>query len=322
MNILVTGAAGFLGSHLCDHFLNQGHTVTGIDNFFRGKRENLPDHGRFYFHELDLTQKTGDINDIVRAGDFDWVLHYAAINGTKYFYDIPTRVFDDNYKMTLNVLEACRGSSTVKKFGYASSSEVYGNCPVIPTPESESVILNVFEHRDSYAAAKAFGDFMTKLYCEEMGIEYLTFRIFNAYGPRMDNTEYGQVIPEFFRKALDPERFQLIGDGNQTRSFCYVEDHVKMIDAAMTKMSNEVVNIGNDELVTIMDLASRVCKIVGKNFDPEFLPPRSYDTQRRQPDLALIKKYYKESAKSLDAGLAMMHKSLLAKEVHKNAKPN
>jgi len=308
MNILVTGAAGFLGSHLCDHFLSQGHTVTGIDNFFRGKRENLPVHSRFYFHELDLT--SGDVSDIIRSGDFDWVLHYAAINGTKYFYDIPTKVFDDNYKMTLNVLEACRGSNTIKKFGYASSSEVYGSCPVIPTPESESVILNVFEHRDSYAAAKAFGDFMTKLYCEEMGIEYLTFRIFNAYGPRMDNTEYGQVVPEFFRKAKSPEPFQLIGDGKQTRSFCYVDDHVRMIDSAMKKMSNEVVNIGNDELITILDLASRVCQIVGKEFSPQFLPPRSYDTQQRQPDLSLLRTHYKQESTNLNTGLKKVYNAL------------
>ena len=310
MNILITGAAGFLGSHLCDYFLEQGHSVTGIDNFFRGKKENLPNHDQFTFHELDLTDSNDDLSSIVQEGGFEWVLHYAAINGTKYFYDIPTKVFDDNYKITLNVLEACRGVKTVKKFGYASSSEVYGNCPVIPTPESESIILNVFEHRDSYAAAKAFGDFMTKLYCEEMGIEYLTFRIFNAYGPRMDNTEYGQVISEFFRKATNSGPFQLIGDGTQTRSFCYVEDHVKMIDAAMSRMSNEVVNIGNDEIVTIMDLASRVCEIAGKDFSPEFLPPRDYDTKQRQPDLSLIKKFYFDTTTNLNTGLKKVYNSL------------
>lgn len=303
MNVLVTGAAGFLGSHLCDLLLEKGYSVTGIDNFFRGKRENLPKHNNFKFYELDLVNSFKELKEIVSNSNFDWVLHYAAINGTKYFYDIPTKVFDDNYKMTLNVLNACRSSKTIKKFGYASSSEVYGNFPSIPTNEKQKISLNVFEDRDSYAAAKAFGDFMTKLYCEEMSISYLTFRIFNAYGPRMDNTEYGQVIPEFFRKAEEVGNFKIIGDGKQTRSFCYVEDHVKMVETAMRTLKNEIINIGNDELTEIIALAKKVCKISGKEFLPEHLKPRSYDTIRRQPDLTKIKSVYKEKMISLDEGL-------------------
>ena len=317
MNVLVTGAAGFLGSHLCEFLLKKGHSVTGIDNFFRGKKENLPTHENFKFYELDLVNNVEELNLIVSNSNFDWILHYAAINGTKYFYDIPTKVFDDNYRMTLNVLSSCRMSRTIKKFGYASSSEVYGNFPSIPTSEKDKISLNVFENRDSYAAAKAFGDFMTKLYCQEMNISYLTFRIFNAYGPRMDNTEYGQVIPEFFRKAYEAENFKVIGDGKQTRSFCYVDDHVKMINTAMGSLDNEVVNIGNDELTEILTLAEKICKLSNKEFRPEHLQPRSYDTIRRQPDLSKIRSVYKEKMISLDEGLAKMKKEL----EYKNDKP-
>ena len=300
MKALVTGAAGFLGSHLCDELLERGYKVVGIDNFFRGKKENLPVHPNFKFYEVDLVND--DAGDIIFDEKPDVLFHYAAINGTEYFYDIPTKVFNDNIEITKNILTAIK-DSTIKKVVYTSTSEVYGDNPPLPTPESHMIQLNVFSDRDSYASSKAIGEFYVKYYCQEYGINYLILRPFNTYGPRMDNTKYGQVVPEFFRK-LDDEQFTIIGDGTPTRSFCHVDDHKRLAVMLSEEVSDNVVNIGNDEEITILDLAKKVHKVGGKEFNPSFLPPRDYDTKRRQPDISKIKELFEDyKFISIDEGL-------------------
>jgi len=300
MKALVTGAAGFLGSHLCDELLERGYKVVGIDNFFRGKKENLPVHPNFKFYEVDLVND--DAGDIIFDEKPDVLFHYAAINGTEYFYDIPTKVFNDNIEITKNILNGIKDSS-IKKVIYTSTSEVYGDNPPLPTPESHMIQLNVFSDRDSYASSKAIGEFYVKYYCQEYGINYLILRPFNTYGPRMDNTKYGQVVPEFFRK-LDDEQFTIIGDGTPTRSFCHVDDHKRLAVMLSEEVSDNVVNIGNDEEITILDLAKKVHKVGGKEFNPSFLPPRDYDTKRRQPDISKIKELFEDyKFISIDEGL-------------------
>ena len=286
MIAFVTGAAGFLGSHLCDELLEKGYRVIGVDNFFRGKEENLPKHSNFTFFKVDLTKKNC-IKELIYTFNPDILFHYAAINGTEYFYDIPTKVFNDNIEITKNVLMDIKGSS-VKKVVYTSTSEVYGDNPPLPTPESHMIQLNIFTDRDSYASSKAIGEFYVKYYCKEYDIDYLILRPFNTYGLRMDNTKYGQVVPEFFRK-LKEEEFTIIGDGSQTRSFCYVDDHKRLSVMLSEVVSNDVVNIGNDEQVTILELAENIHNLNNIDFNPVFLPPRDYDTQRRQPDISKIK---------------------------------
>ena len=266
MKAFVTGAAGFLGSHLCDELLEKGYEVVGIDNFFRGKEENLPVHQNFKFYEVDLVNDNA--GDIIFDEKPDVLFHYAAINGTEYFYDIPTKVFNDNIEITKNILNGIK-DSTVKKVIYTSTSEVYGDNPPLPTPESHMIQLNIFSDRDSYASSKAIGEFYIKYYCQEYDIDYLILRPFNTYGPRMDNTKYGQVVPEFFRKLKDKE-FTMIGDGTQTRSFCYVEDHTKLAVMLSESVSNDVVNIGNDEQVTILELAKKIHDLNNINFNPVF----------------------------------------------------
>ena len=159
MKILVTGAAGFLGSHLCDKLLEEGHIVYGVDNFFRGKKENLPEHPNFFFYKKDLTK------EFFTKKGLDVVIHYAAINGTRYFYDIPNKVVDDNIRMTQNVLDSI--SKSVKKVIYASSSEIYGPKPQVPTEESQPIELHIDADRDSYASSKAIGEFMVKTWCKQ-----------------------------------------------------------------------------------------------------------------------------------------------------------
>ena len=300
---LVTGAAGFLGSHLCDELLEKGYNVIGIDNFFRGKKENLPVNSNFKFYEIDLVNE--DISKIVIDENPDIVFHYAAINGTEYFYDIPTKVFNDNIEITKNVLSSIKNSN-VKKVVYTSTSEVYGDNPPLPTPESHMIQLNIFSDRDSYASSKAIGEFYVKYYCLEYEMDYLILRPFNTYGTRMDNTKYGQVVPEFFRKLQDDE-FTIIGDGTQTRSFCHVDDHKRLSVMLSENVSNDVINIGNDEQITILELAQKVHNVNGHMFNPSFLPPRDYDTQRRQPDIVKIKTLFPDyQFITIDDGLRRM----------------
>ena len=286
MKILVTGAAGFLGSHLCDDLLENGHEVVGVDNFFRGKTSNLPTHENFTFKELDLVYSE-PIKEFMLEHQFDVVVHYAAINGTRYFYDIPFKVCNNNILMTQNVLNACTPS--VEKVVYASSSEVYGPTPQVPTREEYPMILHPSADRDSYASSKGMGEFLTRLWAGEKRKSYLIVRPFNTYGPRMATGGYGQVIPEFIERVKSGEDFYLYGDGEQTRSFCYVKDHTKIVTELIETCKNEILNVGFDEEVTIGDLAKLIHQIMDKEFKVEYKPAWSNDTKWRKPSLFKLK---------------------------------
>jgi nucleoside-diphosphate-sugar epimerase len=291
MRIYITGAAGFLGSHICESLLKKGHIVYGIDNFFRGKEENLPKHSNFSFSNIDLL----DIDNLEKNINLfkpDIVIHYAAINGTRYFYDIPYRVCDENIRLTQNILNVCGNS--VKLFVFASSSEVYGPTPAIPTKESEPIILHQASDRDSYASSKAIGEFLTRLWAKEKQKNFLILRPFNTYGSRMATNGYGQVIPEFFERILSEEQFYLYGNGNQTRSFCNVIDHADIVTDLIELAKNETLNIGNEEEITIYELAEKIHFLFDKPFNPIFKTEWDNDTKWRKPDLDNLKKYIGE----------------------------
>jgi len=231
------------------------------------------------------------------------ISYFIAVNGTKYFYDIPYQVINDNVLITQNVLNACK-NSTVDKIVYASSSETYGEPLEVPTPETHPILLNIHTNRDSYASSKAICDFYTKLFAREYKIKYLILRIFNTYGPHMDTSEYGQVIPEFINKMFKAKNFTIIGDGNHTRSFCFVDDHTRLVKALSEKVSNEVVNVGNNQETKIVDLAKTMHKIENKEFNPKYLPGREYDHKRRCPDITKLKKLIADEPKiTLEEGL-------------------
>lgn len=282
MKILVTGAAGFLGSHLCDKLLSEGHEVWGMDNFFRGKKENLPTHENFKFIEIDLSKQGYKLDGI------DVVFHYAAINGTRYFYDIPNKVVDDNIRITQNVLESI--SKSVKKIIYASSSEIYGPKPEVPTEESQPIELHIDADRDSYASSKAIGEFMVKTWCKQNDVSYLILRPFNTYGDRMATNGYGQVIPELIER-LNEDEFFIYGDGSQTRSFCFVDDHVNIANILMNTADNEVLNIGYDEEITIKKLAKKILKLYKSDKIIQTKPAWANDTKWRKPSLTRLNKY-------------------------------
>ena len=303
MKIVITGAAGFLGSFLSEEFLKNEYEVVGVDNFFRGKKEYLPKHKNFKFYNINLVKESKKINDLIKNEKPQILIHYAAINGTKYFYDIPYQVVNDNVVMTQNVLKACI-NSTVKKIVYASSSETYGEPQKIPTPETHPILLNIHTDRDSYASSKAINDFYVKLFAKEHNIEYLILRIFNTYGPRMDTSEYGQVIPEFISKMLSKNQFTIIGNGEHTRSFCYVTDHTRLVRKLVEKASNEIINVGNDSEITINQLAKTIHKIEKLDFKPKYLEGREYDHKRRKPDISKLKKIINDYPRiSIEEGL-------------------
>lgn len=285
--MLVTGAAGFLGSFLVERLLKEGYNVVGIDNMFRGKKRNIAhlfDDKKFKFLQADVTREIpARVFENVEA-----VFHYAAINGTLNFYERPLDVLRVNVEGTINVL---RQSDKVKKFVFASSSEVYGDPLYFPTDEGHPILLpQVDNPRHSYAASKAIGEYYVNWFSKKRGMNYLIFRIFNTYGPRMDTSTYGQVIPEFVRKILFEKEFTIIGAGTQTRSFCYIDDNIEMSMRAFHQLDDSTLNIGDDHEVSIIELAELMHKIVGKDFEYKLLSPRLGDPMRRVPDISKVVK--------------------------------
>jgi len=307
-SILVTGAAGFIGSFLCEELIENGFRVIGVDNLFRGELENLLNivkNTHFTFKQIDLSELSSrdKINKILKDNVVEIVYHLAAVNGTQYFYDMPTFVLDQNTKMTINIMEAIEGTE-VKNIIYTSSSEVYGEPQIIPTPETHPIILNVEADRDSYASSKAIGEFYTRLYTKKYGINFLVLRLFNTYGEKMVNTRYGQVIPEFIKKVLSGGKFTIIGSGKHTRSFCYIKDTIKIMVKLMEKEISNFLNLGNDEEISILELAKKIHYIEKKEFNPTFLPERPYDHKRRKPNISKLKGIFGEiKFTSLDEGL-------------------
>jgi nucleoside-diphosphate-sugar epimerase len=287
--LMITGAAGFLGSHLCDEAVKNGWKTIGIDNFFRGKPQYVNKSDNFVFEEVDMLNLE-DLKNIISRYKPEIIVHYAAINGTEYFYEKPWQVVEHNINMTMNLVRALEILAyKPEKLVYASSSEIYGEVPrEIPTKEEMLVTLDISAVRDSYASSKAIGEFIIKNFCHEVHLKYLIFRIFNAYGPRMDTTKYGQVVPEFIRKARDDQKFEIIGDGQHTRSFCFVNDHARMAIDLIKEETNSVINLGDNNETRIIDLASTICKIMNVEFNPYFLKPRKNDPPRRCPDIGKL----------------------------------
>lgn len=292
-NILITGAAGFIGSFLCDEAVAQHYQVVGVDNFFRGKFENiahLSHQPNFIFKEVDLSlmENIPIINKLIVENDINIVVHLAAINGTQYFYDQPLLVLEQNIKITQNLLSSIV-DSPVQYIIYSSSSEVYGEPLVLPTNEKQPILMHSQFDRESYAASKALGEFYVRLFSQQHHLASLILRIFNLYGERMVGTRYGQVVPEFINRVLSKDKFTMLGDGSHTRSFCYIKDAIQSMMALMEKQITGVINLGNDEEISILTLAKKIHLLIGRDFDPILLPERPHDHKRRQPDLAYLK---------------------------------
>lgn len=308
MNILITGAAGFIGSFLCEEFIALKYKVVGVDNFFRGQERNITNlrkQENFIFQDIDLSLECNikSMQQLILENGVQIVVHLAAINGTQYFYDRPFFVLDQNIRMTQNLLNSML-DTPVKYIVFSSSSEVYGSAVKIPTNEQQPILLNIQMDRDSYAASKVVNELYIRLFAKTNQISTLMLRIFNTYGERMIGTRYGQVIPEFVTRMLFDDKFTILGDGTHTRSFCYITDLIKIMSELIQKQTTGVINVGNNEEITILDLAKKIHLINKTSFKPEFLPERVNDHKRRQPDITLLQSIFPGlSFVSLDSGL-------------------
>lgn len=279
MRILITGGAGFLGSHLCDRFLAEGHEVIVLDNLITGRLENISHHfghPRFQFIKHDVT------NYIHVPGPVDAVLHFASPASPKDFTAIPIPILKVNSLGTHNAL----GLALAKKarFLLASTSEVYGDPLVHPQLESYWGNVNPIGERGVYDESKRFAEALTMAYHRIHGLDTRIVRIFNTYGPRM-RLDDGRVIPNYIGQALRGQPLTVYGDGSQTRSFCYVSDEIEGFYRLL--FSDEVypVNIGSTDEITVLELAELVNRMTGNTAGIVFKPLPQDDPKVRRPDI-------------------------------------
>jgi dTDP-glucose 4,6-dehydratase len=282
--VLITGAAGFLGSHLCDRFIREGFHVVGMDNLITGSLNNIEhlfklEHFEFYHH---------DVSKFVHVpGDLDYILHFASPASPIDYLKMPIQTLKVGSLGTHNLL----GLAMVKKARLliASTSEVYGDPLEHPQKESYWGHVNPIGPRGVYDEAKRFQEAMTMAYHTYHGLETRIVRIFNTYGPRM-RVDDGRALPAFFAQAIRGEGLTVFGDGSQTRSFCYVDDLVEGIYRLLFSDFSQPVNIGNPAEITIGDFANEILKIVGnpKAFI-DYRPLPKDDPKQRRPDIARAK---------------------------------
>ncbi len=280
MRILVTGGAGFLGSHLCDRLLAEGHDVIAMDNLITGSTDNiahLAGNRRFQFIHHDVT------NYIYLKGDLDAILHFASPASPIDYLELPIQTLKVGSLGTHNALGLALAKGA--RFLLASTSEVYGDPMVHPQQESYWGNVNPIGPRGVYDEAKRFAEAMTMAYHRSHGVDTRIVRIFNTYGPRMRLRD-GRVVPNFVSQALRHEPLTVYGEGRQTRSFCYVSDLVDGIYRLLLSDETEPVNIGNPAELTIYDFATVINELTGNPAGIRFEPLPVDDPKQRQPDIS------------------------------------
>lgn len=291
-NYLVTGGAGFVGSHLAERLLAGGNHVTALDNLSSGSRENIAhlfDHPRFRFVQADVNARK--VLDPAVAGA-DIVFHLAATVGVFNIVKSPVETIANNVNGTEAVLEAAVANKT--KVIVASTSEVYGKSAQAPFREEDDLVLGpTIKSRWSYAASKIVDEFLALAYLREFSVPTVVVRLFNTIGPRQSG-DYGMVVPRFIRRAVAGEPLQVFGTGQQVRAFTDVSDIVAWLERLGTnpRAEGEVVNLGNTQEISIAQLAERVISITGSRSRIEFVPyAQAYgegfeDIDRRVPDIS------------------------------------
>ena len=279
MRVLITGAGGFLGSHLADRFLAEGYAVVGVDNFLTGSPDNiahLMGNPKFEFIEHDVT------TFMYVAGDLDGVLHFASPASPVDYLQLPIQTLKVGSLGTHKALGLAKAKGA--RFLLASTSEVYGDPQVHPQPESYWGHVNPVGPRGVYDEAKRFAEAMTMAYHRFHGVDTRIVRIFNTYGPRMRQRD-GRVVSNFVVQALQGEPLTIYGDGEQTRSFCYVSDLVDGIFRLFTSDENDPTNVGNPNEFTVRQLAEKVLELTGSSSAIEAHPLPTDDPKVRQPDI-------------------------------------
>lgn len=279
MRIVLSGAAGFIGSHLVDRLLSEDHTVIGLDNLITGALRNLAHlkgNTRFQFQMCDVTLPF-EIN-----GEVEAVLHLASPASPKDYLNHPLETLEAGALGTRNMLELARRHNA--RFLLASTSECYGDPLIHPQPETYWGNVNPVGERSCYDESKRYAEALTMAYHRVYGLRTSIARIFNTYGPRMQLDD-GRVIPAFLDQALRRAPLTIHGDGSQTRSFCYVSDLVEGLYRLMLSDEHYPVNLGNPEEMTVRELAEFVCQLVGVELHIEQLPLPEDDPKQRRPDI-------------------------------------
>lgn len=284
MRVLITGAAGFLGSHLADRFLADGHHVVGLDNFITGSPDNiahLAGNDRFEFVRHNISTYT------YVAGQLDGVLHFASPASPIDYLEHPIATLKVGALGTHNALGLAKAKHA--RFFLASTSEVYGDPLVHPQPESYWGNVNPIGPRGVYDEAKRFAEAMTMAYHRAHGVDTRIVRIFNTYGPRMRPND-GRVVSNLIVQALAGEPLTIYGDGTQTRSFCYVDDEIDGIYRLFMHGDSEPTNIGNPNEYTVRQLADLVIELTGTKSQIVKKPLPQDDPKVRQPDITRARK--------------------------------
>ncbi len=313
--ILITGAAGFLGSHLCDRFIKEGFFVVGMDNLITGDLKNIEhlfplENFEFYNH---------DVSKFIHvSGELDYILHFASPASPIDYLKIPIQTL----KVGSLGIHNCLGLAKAKnaRIMIASTSEVYGDPNVHPQPEEYWGNVNPVGPRGVYDEAKRFQEAITMAYHTFHGLETRIVRIFNTYGPRMRLND-GRVLPAFIGQALRGEDLTIFGDGSQTRSFCYVDDLVEGIYRLLMSDYSQPMNIGNPDEISIKDFAEEIIKLTGTDQKIIYKDLPVDDPKQRQPDITKAKTILNWTPKvSRSEGLKITYdyfKSLSQEELNK-----
>uniref|UniRef100_A0A7C6EDN2 UDP-glucuronate decarboxylase n=1 Tax=candidate division WOR-3 bacterium TaxID=2052148 RepID=A0A7C6EDN2_UNCW3 len=284
MRVLISGGAGFIGSHLCDFFIQQNNEVICVDNFITGQQENISHllgNPKFHFINADVSEPlTVDL-------EVSAILHFASPASPKDFTKYPIQIMRANGFGTYHLLELARRKQA--RFLLASTSEIYGDPLVHPQSENYWGNVNPIGVRSVYDESKRFAEALAFAYKRKFGIAIRIARIFNTYGPRMRVLD-GRVVPNLILRALRGEPLTIYGDGSQTRSFCYIDDMVcgivKLLDADIS----EPVNLGNPDEFTILELANLIIELTGTKSSLEFIPLPQDDPKKRKPDISKAKR--------------------------------
>ena len=310
--ILITGAAGFLGSHLCDRFIREGYEVVGMDNLITGDLRNL----EHLFPKAEFSFCHHDVSSYIHvSGELDYILHFASPASPIDYLKIPIQTLKVGSLGTHNCLGLAKAKGA--RILVASTSEVYGDPSVHPQTEEYWGNVNPVGPRGVYDEAKRFQEAMTMAYHTYHGVETRIIRIFNTYGPRMRLND-GRVLPAFIGQALRGEDLTIFGDGSQTRSFCYVDDLVEGIHRLLLSDYPYPVNIGNPDEITIAPFAEEIIKLTGTSQKVIYQDLPKDDPTQRKPDITKAREILGWEPKvSRSEGLAVTYKAFqeLPKEV-------
>lgn len=318
--ILITGAAGFLGSHLCDRFIKEGYSVIAMDNLITGDLKNI----EHLFKDKNFEFYHHDVSKFVHvAGALDYILHFASPASPIDYLKIPIQTLKVGSLGTHNLLGLAKEKKA--RILIASTSEVYGDPLVHPQSETYYGNVNTIGPRGVYDEAKRFQESITMAYHRFHGLDTRIARIFNTYGPRMRLND-GRVIPAFIGQALRGEDLTVFGDGLQTRSFCYVDDQIEGIYKLLLSNYNYPINIGNPEEITIKDFAKEIIKLTKTHQKISYKPLPKDDPLQRRPDITLAKQILnwepkvtrQDGMQSTYSYFKNLSKDELNKSAHKN----